>query len=77
MKNCSFFIDEVAFLGFVVSSKGVSADLEKIRAILGWSEPKNIHDVQSFHGLGAFYYCLIGGFSMIMAPFIACLRGKI
>ena len=30
LKKCSFFTDNVIFLGFVVSSKGVSADPQKV-----------------------------------------------
>ena len=34
LKKCSFMIPSVVFLGFVVSSKGVETDLEKIKAIV-------------------------------------------
>ena len=54
LKKCSFFTDSVIFLGFVVSSKGVSADPQKVKAIVDWPKPKNIHEVCSFHGLATF-----------------------
>ena len=54
LKKCSFFTDSVIFLGFVVSSKGVSTDPQKVKAIVDWPEPKNIHEVHSFHGLATF-----------------------
>ena len=41
------------FLG-VVSSKGVSADPDKIKVIIEWPEPCNIREVRSFHGLSYF-----------------------
>ena len=34
LKKCSFFTDKVVFLGFIVSSKGVSADPQKVQAIV-------------------------------------------
>jgi hypothetical protein len=34
LKKCSFFTDKVIFLGFVVSSEGLSADPQKIKAIV-------------------------------------------
>ncbi|RDX93040.1 hypothetical protein CR513_24755, partial [Mucuna pruriens] len=33
LKKCSFCLESVAFLGFVVSSKGISVDEEKVKAI--------------------------------------------
>ena len=34
LKKCSFFTDKVIFLGFIVSSEGVSADPQKVQVIM-------------------------------------------
>ena len=38
-KKCTFFTESITFLGFIVSSQGVSVDPDKIKAILEWLEP--------------------------------------
>jgi len=54
-KKCVSMTDKVVFLGFIVSAQGVSADPQKIQAIIEWSKPKNIREVRSFNGLATFY----------------------
>ena len=38
-KKCAFCINRVVFLGFVVSSEGVFANPEKVKAITEWPQP--------------------------------------
>ena len=45
LKKCSFFTNKVVFLGFIVSSEGVSTNPQKVQAIVDWLEPKNIHEI--------------------------------
>ena len=45
LKKCTFLSPSVAFPGFIVSSKGVETNPEKIKAIVDWPIPTNIHEV--------------------------------
>ena len=64
----------VLFLGFVVSSKGVEVDLDKVKAIRDWPIPTTLNEVRSFHGLATFYRCFIKIFSTTMASITSCLK---
>ena len=50
LKKCVFLQSQVLFLGFIVSTQGISADLDKAKAIREWPEPKTIIEARSFHG---------------------------
>ena len=62
------------FLGYVVSSKGIKVDEEKVFSIREWPTPKNVSDVWSFHSLASFYKRFIKHFNSIVAHIIKCLK---
>ncbi|RDY12527.1 Retrovirus-related Pol polyprotein from transposon 17.6, partial [Mucuna pruriens] len=68
LDKCVFCIQEVTFLGFVVSYHGVKVDEEKVKAIQDWPIPKIMGEVRSFHGLASFYRRFVKEFSTIAAP---------
>ncbi|XP_043713275.1 uncharacterized protein LOC122661828 [Telopea speciosissima] len=74
LKKCSFMLPKVVFLGFIISSKGVEADPEKVRSVVEWPTPKTFTEVRSFHGLASFYRRFIRNFSAIMAPITECTK---
>ena len=55
LKKCSFCMDKVVFLGYVVSAKRIEVDKENVKAIKEWPTPKSITEVRSFHVLASFY----------------------
>ena len=48
--KCEFWLIEVRFLGHVVSTSGVSVDLEKVEAVMSWERPKSVFKIRSFLG---------------------------
>jgi hypothetical protein len=63
--KCEFWIDEVSFLGHIISNGGISVDPAKVKEIVVWSIPTTITEIQSFLGLAGYYRRFIEGFSKI------------
>jgi hypothetical protein len=63
--KCEFWIDEVSFLGHIISNGGISVDPAKVREIVAWSIPSTVTEVWSFLGLAGYYRQFIEGFSKI------------
>jgi hypothetical protein len=49
----------------MLSSEGISVDPSKVREVLDWKPPRNVHQVQSFLGLAGYYRKFILNFSKI------------
>jgi hypothetical protein len=53
--KCEFWINEVPFLGHVISSEGITVDPSKVHDVLDWEPLKSVHQVRSFLGLAGYY----------------------
>ena len=54
-RNASSASPRTKYLGFIISTKGIEVDPEKIQAINNWEEPHTVKGVQSFLGFCNFY----------------------
>ena len=70
LSKCEFCMDEVQFLGHVISAQGIVVDLAKVEAMVKWESPKSATEIRSFVGLAGYYRRFIEGFSKIVAPLI-------
>jgi hypothetical protein len=72
--KCEFGIDEVSFLGHIISNGGISVDPAKVKEIVVWSIPTIVTEIQSFLGLARYYRRFIEGFSKIAKPMTSLLE---
>ncbi|KAH0642224.1 hypothetical protein KY285_033082 [Solanum tuberosum] len=66
--KCEFWLKSVAFLGHIVSDKGINVDAQKREAVKNWPRPTTPTDIHCFLGLAGYYRRFVEGFSSIVAP---------
>jgi hypothetical protein len=75
--KCEFWLEEVSFLGHILSKDGIAVDPSKVPDVLDWKQPQNVHEVRSFLGLAGYYRRFIENFSKIAKPKTELLKNGI
>ena len=66
--KCEIWLQSVAYVGHIVSQKGIRVDSQKIKAVKLWPRPTFATDIRSFLGLAGYYRRFVEGFSSIASP---------
>ncbi|RVE46453.1 hypothetical protein evm_008920 [Chilo suppressalis] len=75
--KCVFMVDEVKYLGFIISKDGIKTDPDKTRAIAKMPRPKDVPELRSFLGLVNFYAKFVKNISSLLAPLYELLKKKV
>ena len=55
LSKCEFWLEEVQFLGHVISKDGIVVDPSKVEAVMDWQSPTTPTKIKSFLGLAGYY----------------------
>ena len=58
LSKCEFWLEEVSFLGHVISRRRIIVDPSKVKAMMSWESPKLMFEIRSFLGLACYYHKL-------------------
>ena len=74
LNKCIWFIDIINFLSFIILSKKMQMQFEKIKVIYSWFILRNIIDIMQFLKLINFYRRFIKNFNKIIMLLIEMLK---
>ncbi|XP_027941058.1 uncharacterized protein LOC114194848 [Vigna unguiculata] len=74
LSKCKFWLEEVQFLGHVISSHGIVVDPSKIDTVMKWERPRTVTEVRSFLGLVGYYRRFVEGLSKMVSPLTQLTR---
>ncbi|XP_027932738.1 uncharacterized protein LOC114188341 [Vigna unguiculata] len=74
LSKCEFWLEEVQFLGHVISAQGIVVDPTKIETVVKWERPQTVTEVHIFLGLAGYYRRFVEGFSKMVSPLTQLIR---
>ena len=76
-EKCEFLFKEIAYLGHIITDKGVKPDPKKIEAVQNFPRPKTPRNMKQFLGLAGYYRRFIKDFSARAKPLSNLLKKEV
>ena len=77
LSKCSFFQQQLKYLGHVVTHDGVKVDPDKVAAVATWEEPTNVPELRKFLGFANYFRKFLKGYAKHVAPLNTLLKNGV
>lgn len=72
--KCRFGVEQVEYLGHIVSARGIAPDPKKVAKLKEYPKPTCINELRAFLGFAGYYRRFIRHFAMIAEPLFQLLK---
>lgn len=72
--KCAFGVQQIEYLGHLISKEGVATDPSKLKAIQQWPRPKTLKQLRGSLGLTGYYRRFIKNFGNVAKPLTNLLK---